>query len=285
MENGYRRKPDWLKSSLGNNDTFAATGKIVRDHRLHTICQSGRCPNLGECWNSGVATFMIAGDICTRSCKFCNTKTGKPLPLNPDEPAEIAEAVSRLRLKHAVITSVDRDDLPDCGAHHWAETIERIKQRNPATTVETLIPDFNGNHALLDLVVHCAPDIISHNMETTRRLTPTVRSVARYDTSLAVLSYVASTSAIPVKSGFMLGLGETADEIMQLMDDLLAAGCRLLSIGQYLQPSRKSLPVQEYLHPDRFKELKQTALEKGFSRVESAPFVRSSYHSQDFLQI
>jgi lipoic acid synthetase len=276
------KKPDWLKIKLGNNDNFSKTGKIIESKGLCTICQSGRCPNLGECWNKGTATFMIGGDICTRSCKFCNTKTGKPLPPDPEEPSKIANSVLQLGLKHAVITSVDRDDLPDYGANHWAETIQTLKKVNPKTSIEVLIPDFNGKHELLDLIIQASPDIISHNMETIERLTPQIRSVAKYRTSLDVLKYV-SRSGIPTKSGLMLGLGETREEIISLMDDLIASGCLLLSIGQYLQPSKKNVQVTEYIHPSVFKELKSIGEMKGFKHIESGPLVRSSYHSIDFL--
>ena len=276
------KKPDWLKIRLGNNEKFSKTGKIIESKGLCTICQSGRCPNLGECWNKGTATFMIGGDICTRSCKFCNTNTGKPLPLDPEEPKKIANSIRQLELKHAVITSVDRDDLPDYGAQHWADTIRRIKELNPETTIEVLIPDFNGKYELLDLVIQATPDIISHNMETVERLTPLVRSVAKYKTSLEVLKYI-SQSGIPAKSGLMLGLGEKHEEIIDLMDDLVASGCYLLSIGQYLRPSKKNIQVVEYVHPSVFEELQVIAKTKGFKHVESGPLVRSSYHSIDFL--
>ncbi len=278
------RKPEWLKIHLGNNDQFSTTGKIVGKKCLHTICQSGRCPNLGDCWNRGTATFMIGGDICTRSCKFCNTKSGKPLPLDHSEPEKIALSVKEMRLKHVVITSVDRDDLPDYGANHWAETIRKIKQHNAGATIEVLIPDFRGNTALLDLVIQACPNLISHNMETVRSLTPNIRSVADYETSLAVLRYI-SSSHIAAKTGLMLGLGETRSEILETMDDVLHTGCRLLSIGQYLQPGRKNLPVKKYIHPDVFEEYKQIGLNKGFQHIESAPLVRSSYHSESFLRI
>lgn len=276
------RKPEWLKINLGNNQQFSATGKIVESQHLHTICQSGRCPNLGECWNRGTATFMIGGDICTRSCKFCNTKSGRPLPLDPDEPLKIARSIEKMGLKHAVITSVDRDDLPDYGSGHWAETIRQIKKLNPQTTIEALIPDFNGNTDYLNLVVDTRPEMISHNMETVKRLTPIVRSVAKYERSLAVLRHI-SNSQVAAKSGLMLGLGETENEIYELMDDLLNAGCKLLSIGQYLQPSKKHIPVEDYIHPDIFNKYKRIAYNKGFKHVESAPLVRSSYHSANFL--
>ena len=276
------KKPDWLKIRLGGNDKFTQTKKIVETHCLHTICSSGRCPNMGECWERGTATFMIAGDICTRSCKFCNTKTGKPLLLNPKEPQNVAESIRLMKLKHAVITSVDRDDLLDLGAGHWAKTITEVKTINPGTTIEVLIPDFQGKEILIDEVCSTRPDIISHNMETVRRLTPQIRSAAKYDISLSVLKRIAE-NGIKAKSGIMLGLGETRDEILQLMDDLLSVECRVLTMGQYLQPSRKHLPVVEYIHPDVFGELKTIALEKGFRHVESGPLVRSSYHAENIL--
>ena len=276
------RKPEWLKINLGNNQQFSATGSIVATQQLHTICQSGRCPNLGECWNHGTATFMIGGAICTRSCKFCNTKSGRPLPLDSDEPLKIALSIKKMGLKHAVITSVDRDDLPDYGAGHWAETIRQIKKQNPQTTLEALIPDFNGNPDYLNAVIKTRPEIISHNMETVKRLTPKVRSGAKYEQSLTVLQQI-SSSQVAAKSGLMLGLGETENEIYELMDDLLNTGCKLLSIGQYLQPSKKHIPVEEYLHPETFNKYKKVAYNKGFEHVESGPLVRSSYHSANFL--
>jgi lipoic acid synthetase len=276
------RKPEWLKINQGNNQQFSATENLVESQRLHTICRSGRCPNLGECWNRGTATFMICGDICTRSCKFCNTKSGKPLPLDSGEPLKIALSIEKMGLKHAVITSVDRDDLQDYGAAHWAETIRQIKKLNPHTTLETLIPDFKGNTDYLNTVIETCPEIISHNMETVKRLTPNVRSVAKYELSLAVLRHV-SDSQTAAKSGLMLGLGETEDEIYELMDDLLNVGCKLLSIGQYLRPSKKHIPVENYIHPDIFNKYKDIAYSKGFKHVESGPLVRSSYCSANFL--
>ena len=279
---GGLRKPEWLKISLGNNQQFSDTGNIVATQQLHTICQSGRCPNLGECWNHGTATFMIGGDICTRSCKFCNTKSGRPLPLDPDEPLKIALSVQKMGLKHAVITSVDRDDLPDYGAGHWEETIRQVKKLNPQTTLEALIPDFKGNMDCLNIIIETQPEIISHNLETVKRLTPKVRSVAQYEQSLAVLQQI-SSSKTAAKSGVMLGLGETENEIYELMDDLLNVGCKLLSIGQYLQPSKKHIPVEEYVHPEIFNKYKEIAYNKGFRHVESGPLVRSSYHSANFL--
>lgn len=276
------KKPDWLKIRLGGNERFTQTKHIVESHCLHTICSSGRCPNMGECWERGTATFMIAGDVCTRSCKFCNTKTGKPLPLNPNEPENVARSIQLMKLKHAVVTSVDRDDLPDFGANHWVETIHKIKELNPATTVEVLIPDFQGRRELVDMVCQAQPDVIAHNMETVRRLTPQVRSAAKYDVSLSVLKYIAA-SGRKAKSGIMLGVGETKEEILGLMDDLLSVGCKVLTIGQYLQPSRKHLPVVEYITPESFDELKSIAYDKGFDYVESGPLVRSSYHAENCL--
>lgn len=273
------KKPDWLKIRLRGNEHFTQTKRIVESHCLHTICTSGKCPNMGECWSRGTATFMIGGEICTRSCRFCNTLTGKPLPLDEKEPDHVAESVRLMQLKHAVITSVDRDDLPDLGASHWAKIIMRIKEVNPETTLEVLIPDFQGRLDLVDLVVAAKPEIISHNMETVRRITPDVRSAARYDTSLSVLRRIAEQGVV-AKTGIMVGLGETEEEVCQLMDDVLETGASVLTIGQYLQPSRKNIPVSEYVHPDQFEKYRQIALGKGFKHVESAPLVRSSYHAE-----
>ncbi len=279
---GHVKKPDWLKIRLGDNERFTRTKQIVESHRLHTICASGRCPNMGECWNRGTATFMIGGEICTRSCRFCNTLTGKPLPLDPQEPENVAESVALMRLRHAVITSVDRDDLPDLGAAHWVRTIEAVKRRNPETTIEVLIPDFQGRLELVDQIIDAAPEIISHNMETVRRVSPQVRSAAKYETSLAVLARIASRGVV-AKTGLMVGLGETEEEVEALMDDVRSVGVQVLTIGQYLQPSRKNIPVSEYITPERFERYRQIALGKGFSHVESAPLVRSSYHAEKHL--
>ena len=273
------KKPEWLKIRLRGNEYFAETKRIVESHCLHTICTSGKCPNMGECWSRGTATFMIAGEICTRSCRFCNTLTGKPLPLDPREPGRVAESVRLMQLKHAVVTSVDRDDLPDLGAGHWAATIQEIKAVNPGTSLEVLIPDFQGRLDLVDLVIDAHPEIISHNMETVRRISPTVRSAAKYETSLAVLRHIAERG-VTAKTGIMVGLGETEEEVWELMDDVLNQGVRILTIGQYLQPSRKNIPVSEYIHPDQFAAYREKALEKGFRHVESAPLVRSSYHAE-----
>lgn len=276
------RKPDWLKIRLGGNEQFTRTKSIVESHCLHTICTSGRCPNMGECWSRGTATFMIGGDICTRSCRFCNTKSGKPLPLDPQEPQRVAESIRLMELTHAVITSVDRDDLPDMGAAHWAATIRAIRAINAQTTIEVLIPDFQGRLDLVDQVVEAAPEIISHNLETIRRITPSVRSAAHYDCSLSVLKHIAERGVV-AKTGIMVGLGESPEEVYALMDDAREAAVSVLTIGQYLQPSRKNLPVTAYITPEQFDRYKQVALEKGFRQVESAPLVRSSYHAERHL--
>lgn len=277
------RKPEWLKISIGANERYTETKRIVESHCLHTICSSGRCPNMGECWGKGTATFMIVGDICTRSCKFCNTQTGRPLPLDPDEPAHVAESIALMKLSHAVITSVDRDDLPDLGAAHWAQTIREIKRLNPETTTEVLIPDFQGRKELIDQVIKACPEIISHNMETVKRISPQVRSAANYHTSLEVIRQIAE-SGITAKSGIMVGLGETPAEVEELMDDLISVGCKILTIGQYLQPTHKHFPVAAYITPEQFAVYKETGLKKGFEQVESAPLVRSSYHAEKHIR-
>lgn len=278
----YLRKPAWLKTNLQSTENFTLVNKIVKENNLHTICTSGRCPNMCECWNRGTATFMILGEICTRACRFCNTLTGKPLPVDPEEPRKVAESIRLMKLKHAVITSVDRDDLPDKGAAHWAETIRVIKSVNPQLTLEVLIPDFDGDTALIDRVIAEKPEIISHNLETVKRLTSQIRTKAKYETSLRVLKHIASRCAT-AKTGIMLGLGETEAEVLELMDDALATGCSVLTIGQYMQPSRKNIAVSEYIHPDKFAEYKAVGLEKGFRIVESAPLVRSSYCAEKHL--
>ena len=277
------RKPEWLKISIGANERYTETKRIVESHCLHTICSSGRCPNMGECWGKGTATFMIAGDICTRSCKFCNTQTGRPLPLDPDEPTHVAESIALMKLSHAVITSVDRDDLPDLGAAHWAQTIREIKRLNPETTTEVLIPDFQGRKELVDQVIKACPEIISHNMETVKRISPQVRSAANYHTSLEVIRQIAE-SGITAKSGIMVGLGETPAEVEELMDDLISVGCKILTIGQYLQRTHKHFPVAAYITPEQFAVYKETGLKKGFEQVESAPLVRSSYHAEKHIR-
>lgn len=277
------KKPSWLKINIGVNDRYTETKRIVDTHGLHTICSSGRCPNMGECWGKGTATFMIGGDICTRSCKFCNTKSGRPLPLDGNEPESVARSVQLMKLSHAVITSVDRDDLEDMGASHWVKTLRKIKELNPAVTVEALIPDFQGNLELVKQVASCGANIVSHNMETVKRLTPVVRSVARYETSLEVIRAIAETG-VTAKSGIMVGLGETVSEVEELMDDLLEYGCRILTIGQYLQPTHKHYPVKEYVTPKQFEAYKELGLKKGFAEVVSGPLVRSSYHAEKQLK-
>lgn len=275
-------KPEWLKIKLGSDTTYGHTRDVLCAHSLHTICTSGRCPNQGECWSRGTATFMIGGDICTRSCRFCNTKSGRPNALNPLEPLSVAQSIKEMALKHAVITGVDRDDLPDGGSRHWQETIEAIHRLTPEVTIETLIPDFMGSTEALGRVIDAKPNIISHNMETVRRLTPSVRSVATYERSLAVLRYIASKGVV-TKTGFMLGLGETYDEVLELLRDVRACGVSVVTIGQYLQPTRKHLPVVAYISPEVFAQLKEEGLAMGFRHVESAPLVRSSYHAEQHM--
>jgi len=279
MTDNFSRKPDWLKIKLPKGTNYTQVKSIVARYNLHTICTSGKCPNMGECWAAGTATLMILGEICTRSCKFCATQSGKPLPVNSDEPLNVAKSIQLMGLKHAVITSVDRDDLLDKGAGHWAKTISEVKRLNPEITMEVLIPDFDGEPELIKLIVNAKPDIISHNLETVRRLTPLVRSRAKYDLSLKVLKTISEAGVIS-KSGIMVGLGETRDEVIETMDDLLSVSCQVFTIGQYLQPTKSHLPVEEYVHPDLFEEYRKIGLEKGFRKVESAPLVRSSYHAE-----
>ncbi|MBN1132326.1 MAG: lipoyl synthase [Bacteroidales bacterium] len=274
-----RRLPPWMRMKMPGGDHYMQVKKIVADHHLHTICTSGNCPNIGECWAAGTATFMILGDICTRSCKFCAVKTGRPEPPDMDEPLRLAESIRAMGIQHAVITSVDRDDLPDHGAGFWAETIKVLKKEVPGLTMETLIPDFDGRPQLLQMVSDAGPEVISHNLETVRRLTPQIRSKAKYDTSLSVVRFI-SESGLISKSGIMLGLGETEDEILETMDDLIESGCRVLTLGQYLQPTAGHMPIREYVHPDRFKRYEEIGLQKGFAFVESGPLVRSSYHAE-----
>jgi lipoyl synthase len=277
-----QRKPSWLKIKLASSADYTKVKKIVETHQLHTICKSGDCPNMGECWGRGTATFMILGNICTRACKFCNVSTGKPLPVDWDEAMRLAESIFLMGLKHAVVTSVDRDDLSDYGASFWAQTIKSVKLKNPNTTLEVLVPDFQGDLTCLDKIIEVKPEIISHNLETVRRLTPLVRTKAQYDTSLQVIGHIAKSGIIS-KSGIMLGLGETEAEIIETMDDLAKAECNILTIGQYLQPTLNNYPVNEYIHPDKFNEYKKIGLNKGFKIVESAPLVRSSYHAEQHI--
>ena len=268
-----------MKIQLPMGQLSVEVMNTIRNNQLNTICTSGRCPNQGECWGCGTATFMIGGNICTRSCRFCNVTTGHPAPLDPAEPNHVAESVKALKLKHVVITSVDRDDVEDLGASHWVKVIESVKRENPNTTMEVLIPDFQGRPELVAQVIAAKPEVISHNLETVRRLSDSVRSRAKYDTSLQVLKQIAD-SGIVAKSGIMLGLGEAREEILETMDDLRAIGCRVMTIGQYLQPTAKNIEVKEYIRPEVFEEYKTIGLEKGFSFVESGPLVRSSYHAE-----
>ena len=273
-------KPKWLKIDLTSKKSTGETAGILAKHHMNTICTSGLCPNRSECWMARTATLMIGGDICTRKCRFCNTLSGRPRLLNPDEPRRVAESVKALKLRYAVITSVDRDDLPDYGAAHWIKTIEEIRRLNPDTKIELLIPDFMGKADLIRQVMATHPHVAGHNMETVRRLTPSVRSVARYERSLEVLREIANCG-ITAKTGFMLGLGETHDEILETMDDILLTGCQRLTLGQYLQPTAEHLPVKAYITPEMFAEYKRIALEKGFKHVVSGPLVRSSYHAAE----
>lgn len=273
------RLPRWMKMKLPKGESYSKVKNLVNKHELHTICTSGNCPNIGECWNRGTATFMILGEICTRNCKFCGVTTGKPLPVDEAEPRRVAESIRLMQLKHAVITSVDRDDLPDLGAGFWAQTIEEVKTLNPNTKLEVLIPDFQGKKELIEQVAAAHPEVISHNLETVERLTPSIRSAAKYRQSLDVIAILATTQAV-AKSGIMLGLGETEAEVLQTMDDLLEAGCKVMTIGQYLAPTNAHLPVVEYIHPDQFEKYKTIGLKKGFSFVESSPLVRSSYRAE-----
>ncbi len=271
--------PNKPKVKIPSGKDYLQTKSVVEKYRLHTICQSGNCPNIRECWQAGTATFMILGDICTRSCKFCSVTHGKPLPIDITEPQRVAESVKIMKLKHAVITSVDRDDLPDYGAQHWANTIRSIKEHNPGITLEVLIPDFMGREDLLNIIVQSKPDVVSHNLETVKRLTPFIRSVAKYDRSLFVLQYLAK-NGMKTKSGIMVGLGETRAEIEQTMDDLIKVECRILTIGQYLQPTKENIKVEKFYTHDEFDDLKSIALQKGFIHVESSSLVRSSYHAE-----
>lgn len=278
----FRRKPEWLKIRLPRGFKTEQVVGLLNEKGLHTICSSGMCPNRAECWGAGTATFMIGGNICTRSCRFCNVATGRPLPLDTKEIDDICTAVKDLKLRHVVITSVDRDDLPDCGAGHWASMIRALKERCRGVTMEVLIPDFKGRTKLLDMVIAEKPEIISHNLETVERLTPDVRCFATYRGSLEVLRYL-SSKGVKTKSGIMLGLGETQQEVEQTMDDLLEAGCQIMTIGQYLQPTKNHYLIQDYVTPEQFALYGEIGRAKGFRHVESAPMVRSSYHAERHL--
>lgn len=273
------KKPDWLRVKLPIGESYKHVRGLVDNHKLHTICESGNCPNMGECWGEGTATFMILGNICTRSCQFCAVATGRPKPVEWDEPQRVAEAVYLMKVKHAVLTSVDRDELPDGGSIIWANTIKAIKTLSPSTTLETLIPDFRGIQEQIDRIIEAAPEVVSHNMETVERNTRRVRVQAKYDRSLGVLEAL-KKGGRRTKTGLMLGIGEEKHEVIQTMKDLVNVGCDVLTLGQYLQPTKKHLPVQRFVHPDEFAELRQIGYELGFDYVESGPLVRSSYHSE-----
>ncbi len=280
------KKPDWIKVRLPSNPVFFSTKALISDLRLHTVCESAQCPNRWECWSQGTATFMIAGDRCTRACGFCAVATAKPFALEADEPARVAEAVQRMRLKHVVITAVARDDLKDGGAEHFALTIEAIRAMDAKIVIEVLTPDFHAKQECLERIAAAAPEIFNHNLETVERLTPMVRSRAKYRLSLEVLRRMKEISpSIVTKSGLMLGLGETEPEIFQAMDDLREVGVQVLTMGQYLRPTPQHLPVVEYVHPDTFKLYQEIAEKKGFEHVASGPLVRSSYHAADFVPV
>lgn len=273
------RLPEWMRSTLPGGENYSKVKRLITQNNLNTICVSGNCPNKGECWSAGTASFMILGDKCTRNCRFCYVKNLVPDPVDWNEPLRLAETIRTLGLKHCVITSVDRDDLPDGGAAFWSVTIRKVKELNPETTMETLIPDFLAKRELVQQVIDARPNVISHNLETVRRLTPKIRSTARYDRSLKVISYIAESGIVP-KSGLMLGLGETPEEVMEAMDDLKGAGCKVLTLGQYLQPDPHLMKVEEYITPDQFKMYRKEAYSRGFRYVESSPLVRSSYHAE-----
>ncbi len=279
-----RQLPSWMKMKMPSGYNYSRVRNLVDHHGLHTICTSGKCPNMGECWGNGTATFMILGNICTRDCKFCGVETGKPLAPDPGEPSRIARSVQTLELKHCVITSVDRDDLKDGGAYIWAETVSAVKQLNPDTTVEVLIPDFNGKESLVKMVIDAQPEVISHNLETVRRLTPRIRSRADYQTSLKVIRLISQAEAVS-KSGIMLGMGEEEEEVLETMDDLIAAGCKVLTIGQYLAPTKNHIPVKHFVKPETFELYRKRGLEKGFRFVESSPLVRSSYRAEKHAEL
>jgi lipoic acid synthetase len=279
----FSPKPKWLRVKLPTGKKYSDLRGIVDKYKLNTICTSGSCPNMGECWTEGTATFMILGNICTRSCGFCGVQTGRPNTVDWDEPEKVARSIKLMNIKHAVITSVDRDDLKDMGSILWAETVKAIRRMNPNTTLETLIPDFQGVTRNIDRLLDVKPEVISHNMETVKRLTREVRIQAKYERSLEVLKYLKEQGASRTKSGIMLGLGETKDEILQTMEDLRDAKLDIITIGQYLQPSKKHLTVKEFINPEQFKEYEKIGLEMGFRHVESGALVRSSYKAQKHL--
>ena len=277
------KKPKWLRVKLPTGENYKNVRGLVDKYKLHTICESGHCPNMGECWGAGTATFMILGNICTRSCGFCNVATGRPLSVDWEEPEKVARSVKLMKIKHAVLTSVDRDDLADGGSIIWKETVDAIRRISPNTTMETLIPDFKGELHNVDRIIEANPEIVSHNIETVRRLTRKVRIQAQFDRSLTVLKYLKEKGIQRTKSGIMLGLGETEDEVLDAMKDLRKADVDVVTIGQYLQPTPRHLPVVEFVTPEVFERLKEIGLKMGFKHVESGPLVRSSYHAEKHL--
>ncbi len=276
---GNGKRPDWLRVKLPYGKTFTDVRGIIDEHQLHTVCESARCPNMGECWGAGTATFMILGNVCTRSCGFCAVATGRPTELDTNEPQRVAEAIALMKVKHAVITSVNRDELKMRGMDIWAETVSMTRKLSPTTTLETLIPDVKANWEALQLIIDVAPEVVSHNMETVKRLYRRVRPQAKYDRSLEQIKRT-KAGGIRTKSGVMVGLGETPEEMYEIMEDLVANGCDVLTIGQYLQPTKMHLPVHEFVHPDLFAHYREKGLEIGFNYVESGPLVRSSYHAE-----
>ena len=279
----HQKKPDWIRVKLPTGKKYTELRGLVDKYKLNTICTSGSCPNMGECWAEGTATFMILGNICTRSCGFCGVQTGRPSSVDWAEPEKVANSIKIMNIKHAVITSVDRDDLKDMGSIIWAETVNAVRRISPQTTMETLIPDFQGNTRNIDRIIKVAPEVVSHNIETVRRLTRKVRVQAKYDTSLEVLRYLKEEGIERTKSGIMLGLGEKEDEVMEALHDLRKVNVDVVTIGQYLQPSKKHLPVQQFINPDVFKKLEVFALDLGFRHVESGPLVRSSYKAHKHI--
>ena len=282
LTTGRVPKPKWLRVKLPTGENYKMVRGLVTEHKLHTICESGNCPNMGECWGEGTATFMILGNICTRSCGFCAVATGRPLNVDPHEPEHVAESIYLMKVKHAVITSVDRDDLPDGGSVIWVQTVEAVRRKAPGVTMETLIPDFAGKWENLQRIIDVAPEIVSHNLETVRRLTKQVRIQAKYDRSLEVLRRL-KQGGMRTKSGVMLGLGESHQEVLETMEDLRAVGLDVITLGQYLQPTPKHLPVAEFITPERFAEYETLGKQMGFRHVESGPLVRSSYHAEKHM--
>lgn len=283
IKQNKRIKPDWLKTQIPGDGKYAEMLKLVKDNKLHTICESGKCPNIGECWGVGTATFMILGNTCTRSCQFCNVATGKGDILDNLEPFKVAQSINMMGIKHAVITSVDRDDLPDGGSGHWAKTVNTIREFNPNTTLETLIPDFQGKKEQLDTIIEVKPEIVSHNIETVRRLTKEVRVQAKYERSMFVLEYL-EKAGMKTKSGIMCGMGESEKEVIETLEDLRNVNVSIVTLGQYMQPTGRHLKVEEYVHPDTFAKYKEIGLKLGFEYIESGPLVRSSYHAEKHLK-